>query len=316
MRHFMSHLFPMPLFDVEGGGGATPPAPSTPPAAPPATPPATPPAQQTPPATTPPTPNAAPAQTTPPATPPVEPEFPPHVQEAINKRISAEVNKLQRDYAQREATLRAEYEQRFAPPQISDVEGDPYAFDDEAELAKINESLQDLMTQNPIKAMAEGQRILAERRAAHEAKVQQAWTDMGSAMRRAYPDFDQMRPAMLEVLKLIPSLEDPRNPQSLHRIYQVAKALAERPAAAPDPAALLSDQTFLSQAGERLLQDPTFLGRAKEMVAAQVIQEYIDGKRQASPPPVMGSTTGSQAPAMPPQVPRTWGAARQSALNR
>lgn len=244
--------------------------------------------------------------------------LPPEVQEAVNRRIAAEITKLNREFDQRRQALEQHYASRTPPPEIPNL-SEELVWDNDEELAKINEELRATFYENPIKAMADAQRILGERKSAHEAKVQGAWNNYTDYLARTYHDFDSLRPKMLEVIRQFPFLEERNNPASMVKIYQIAKSMATGTQVQPqtqDPMTYLDQPDFMSKAQERLLQDQAFLARVREQVAPQIIAEYVAGKRQAAPPPVMGGGQGGSGPAVPPARPSTWAESRKSAMAR
>lgn len=312
-----------PFFEMPGGGGGGVSAPPSVPAAGP-TPEATPAAPGE-------SGSQLPTQTsqTPPVqpagAPTLEPDLPANVQEGIDRRVQAQLAKQQSEMraqldaerAKMQAELQAERTRLQPPPKMPVLSDDQYAWDDAAEEQRVNEQLQTLMYENPVKFAAESQRILAEHTAKREAKIQQGWTDYTKYMRETQSDFEALRPQMLEVLKRFPFLEERNNPASLERVYQIAKGMAEI-SAPPNPQTLLSDPAFMAQAQAKLTADPAFMEQMRESLRAQIIEEYTTGKRQqiSTVPPVMGGGAGGSPPVMPPASPKSWAQARQSALAR
>lgn len=231
-------------------------------------------------------------------------ELPPNMQEAFTKRLGAEKAKLEREIR---AQLEAEYQQKLtelAPPPPP-----PVPEENAEELARINEELLNEFYENPLKAMQKAREILEQREAARKQAEQAQWNYQAQMLARKYPDWQAVRPKMMELLQEQPDLAE--RPEHLERVYQLARKLTT-----PSPTDLLRDPNFRSAAAESLRQDPTFLAAVKEQLREEIIQEYITGKRAPATPPIMGNNAGGSPPAMPPATPKTWADAKRAAMAR
>lgn len=137
--------------------------------------------------------------------------------------------------------------------------------------------------------------IQKERQAAKDE--QQVVTRIGE-LQQQYGDFDEMRPAMLELINSNPLYGG----WELGDIYHLAKG-KQASSAPPAPAAPTPEQ-FLS--------DPNFLQQhvyGNEAIRNHMLSTYIKSVQsgQAQTPPVVGSQSGGRPPMMPENRPRTIG---------
>lgn len=110
------------------------------------------------------------------------------------------------------------------------------------------------------------------------------------------PDFNDLRPAMEQILNEQPHLAD--LPNAVEVLYTMARG---QTAKAPDE--LLSDEAFR----QKLLQD--------EAIRNAVLTQHAQGVQAQSPPPVIGNQAGAVTTS-PPESPKTLSEATTAFLRR
>jgi len=190
------------------------------------------------------------------------------------------------------------------------------------ELAAANEAWLERFYENPQVALGEiianaidsqVKPVLAPVRAEMEFQQSvQTYSQQVAQLSQKYPDLDQYRPAMQEILSA--SAEDPAGGLDLEAIlsqdggmeviYLMAKGKAPAPPAVPPnkaPEELLKDQAFLAQ----VVSNPEI----QKMIFAN-IQSQVKGEPA---PPVVGARSGGTAPGLEPvSIKNTKDAARAS----
>jgi len=105
-------------------------------------------------------------------------------------------------------------------------------------------------------------------------------------MAARYPDFDQLAPAISQVLDQHPEIANLENAYEI--AYRMVKANMARPVGE-----LLQDPAVRQQ----ILNDPS--------IRNEIIAAYTQGIAQNKPPVVIGSQPGGTPPAAPPESPKS-----------
>lgn len=109
-------------------------------------------------------------------------------------------------------------------------------------------------------------------------------------LNQKYPDFQELTPAMKDVIEQYPHLAD----QGLETVYLVAKGqVSQQPPITPEQ--MMSDPQFRQQ----VMQN--------EQIRNEMISQYMQQRQQTNSqaPPLMGNQPGGQIPAMPENQPKT-----------